>query len=203
MKFNFLNINNIIYIIGFVLLWSGCEERVYTPKPRAYPRVYYPEKFYQQFDKNYCHFTFDYPKYAKVQQDTLFFNERPKDPCWFNLFFPDFNAHIHCSYYPIHDKKSFEKMVSDAHELANKHSIKADYIDEHRIEKGNGVSGFAFEIDGPAASPFQFYLTDSTHHFLRGSLYFNTKARPDSLAPVSEFLKKDIFQMINSFEWTK
>ena len=96
-----------------------------------------------------------------------------------------------------------EKLHSDAFTLAGKHNIKADYIDEIKIQKPNHVSGFLFDIEGAAASPFQFYLTDSTKHFMRGSLYFNTESRPDSLQPVFEFMKKDIMHLINTFEWHK
>ena len=186
---------------AFLLLTAGCGSEDYTPKPRAFPKVVYPVKAYQPFDENYCHFTFEYPRYAVVSQDTTFFNEKAKDPCWFNIYLPDFDATIHCSYYPIGKQHPLEKLREDAFELANKHQIRADYIDEFPISKPNHVSGFAFSIEGPAASPFQFYLTDSTQHFLRGSLYFNTQARPDSLAPVLDFVKKDIMQMINTFEW--
>ena len=96
-----------------------------------------------------------------------------------------------------------EELKTDAFELADWHNKRANYIDEMIIQKGNSVSGFAFLIEGPAASPFQFYLTDSTEHFLRGSLYFNTEARPDSLAPVYEFIEEDLVHMIETFEWTE
>ena len=99
--------------------------------------------------------------------------------------------------------ENFEKLRNDAFSLANKHNIKANYIDELPIEKPNGVRGFVFNIEGPVASPFQFYLTDvEDQHFLRASLYFNTQARPDSLAPVLDFVKTDLMHLINTFEWT-
>ena len=181
----------------------GCEEPTYTPKPRGFPRVDFPTKSYQQFDENYCHFVFDYPKYAIVQQDSSFFDEKPADPCWFDIYFPDFDGRVHCSYYPIRSRKDFDKHTDDAFKLAGKHNLKANFIDEMRIQKPNHVSGFVFDIDGPAASPFQFYLTDSTRHFLRGAVYFNTQSRPDSMAPVLDFIKKDVIQMVNTFEWRK
>ncbi|MEO0628777.1 MAG: hypothetical protein AAFY91_17410, partial [Bacteroidota bacterium] len=59
----------------------------------------------------------------------------------------------------------------------------------------------AFDIEGEAASPFQFFVTDSTNHFVRGALYFNTQARPDSLAPVVAYVKEDIYKMLETFEW--
>jgi gliding motility-associated lipoprotein GldD len=192
----------LIVCISFSLI--ACEETVYTPKPRGYPKVEYPEKAYQKFDKNYCHFTFEYPKYAQIVQDTSYFHERPANDCWFDIEFPQFNAQIHCTYYAIDKVNPFSKLLEDAFTLAGKHNIKADYIDEIKIEKNNHVSGFLFDIQGPSASPFQFYLTDSTKNFVRGALYFKTTStRPDSLRPVVNFIKKDIVQMVNTFEWNK
>jgi gliding motility-associated lipoprotein GldD len=193
--------------LGFVVILSfalfSCDEPVYTPKPRGYPRVMLPEKGYQKFDKTFCEFGFDYPKYATIEQDKMFFDEKAPSDCWFNIKIPNLNAEIYCSYYKINGINTLEKLRGDAFKLAGKHNVKADFIDELPIQKPNKVSGFLFNIEGPAACPFQFYLTDSTKHFMRGALYFNTEAKPDSLKPAVEFLKTDVLQMINSFEWRK
>jgi len=191
----------ILFLMPLLLLLACGGESVSTPKPRAYPKVEYPDKVYQQFDKDYCNFTFEYPAYTMVQQDTSFFDEAPAHPCWFDIYYPNFDSRVYMTYYPISDAKSFEELKTDAFELADWHNKKANYIDELRIQRDNGVSGFAFVIEGPAASPFQFYLTDSTQHFLRGSLYFNTKVRPDSLAPVYKFVEADLLHLIETFEW--
>ncbi len=181
-------------------LWSACnEDVVYSPKPRAFPKVEYPSRSFQKMDVSFCEFSFEYPGYASIEQDTAFFDEKPVNPCWFDVLMPAFDAKLHCSYYPVGN--DFEKLRRDAFDLANKHNIKANFIDELPIQKPNGVNGFVFDIEGPVASPFQFYLTDEENHFLRASLYFNTQARPDSLAPVFNFIKEDLMHMINTFEW--
>jgi len=189
-------------LLLLLLLFSGCEEHTPVPKPRAYPRVIYPEKAYEPFDASYCHFTFDMPVYAQIEKDTAFFDEKPKDECWFNLAVPQLNAKIFCSYYPVRNRKDFDELVSDAFAMTNKHNIKASYIDEipvHRPE--DRVYGVVFNVEGPAASSYQFFVTDSTRHFFRGALYFNTQARPDSLAPVIRFMKKDIDRMVGTIKW--
>ena len=179
------------------------SEQTSTPKPRGYPRIILPQKNYQNVGENYCNFSFQYPTYANIEHDTLFFDQAAPSDCWFNLKVPSLNAVVHFSYYAISGKNTHEKLRNDAFNLAGKHNIKADYIDELPIRKPNNVSGFVFNIEGPAACPFQFYLTDSTRNFVRGALYFNSEMRPDSLAPVIDFLKTDIMQMINTFEWKK
>jgi len=57
------------------------------------------------------------------------------------------------------------------------------------------------EFTGRAASPLQFFLTDSTNHFLKASLYFNSKVNPDSIAPIAEFVKVDVAELINTLKW--
>lgn len=190
----------VIATLGILLASCG-QDGIGTPKPRAYPKVEYPAKAYQQFDEGYCNFTFEYPKYAIIQQDTSFFDEQPAHPCWFDIYFPDFDSRIYCTYYPVEGRQSFEKLQQDAFEMVGWHNKKANYIEELNIEKDNGVSGIAFIIEGPAASPLQFYLTDSIQHFMRGSLYFNTQVQPDSLAPIYSFVEEDILKMIETFEW--
>jgi gliding motility-associated lipoprotein GldD len=188
--------------LPFVLALSACEEYVAVPKPRAYPRVIYPEKAYVPFQEGYCDFSFEMPQYAKVERDTLFFEEAAKSDCWFNLSIPDLNAKIHCSYYPVTGQKRFDELVQDAFVMAQKHNIKASYIEEIPVSRPSAhVHGMVFSIEGPAASSYQFYLTDSTQHFLRGALYFDTQARPDSLAPVLEFVKADMHRIIETLEW--
>ncbi len=188
----------------FLLCLTACEERVEVPKPRAYPRVVYPEKAYKPFDASYCNFTFDMPAYATIEQDTAFFEEKPRDQCWFNLTVPSLNAKIYCSYYPLKSRKDFDELVADAFKMSQYHNIKASYIEEVPIHRdADHVHGVVFNVEGPVASSYQFFLSDSTHHFLRGALYFNSLARPDSLAPVVKFMKEDLNRLVETVKWNK
>ena len=92
-------------------------------------------------------------------------------------------------------------MRNDAFKLVSKHNLKASYIDELPIERPDGTFGYAFDIEGPVASPFQFFLTDGNEHFLRGALYVEALAKPDSLAPIYEFMKTDVMQLVNTLKW--
>jgi gliding motility-associated lipoprotein GldD len=65
----------------------------------------------------------------------------------------------------------------------------------------NQVSGLLYELSGPVATPLQFLATDSTQHFLRGSVYFNHVPNPDSIAPALEQVKKDLIRLIETLEW--
>lgn len=200
---NILTISFIFFITLSLIFLQSCgeEEAAISPRPRGYPKVVYPEKVYQGFEEGYCDFSFEYPKYANIQKDNDFFGERPDNECWFNINIPQFNATIHCTYSPLDKKSNFEKLKADAFELAHKHNIKAKYIEEIPISTSNGAKGFAFDLEGEVASPFQFFLSDEEKHFMRGSLYFNTEVAPDSLAPIFTFVKQDIQHMIGSLKW--
>jgi gliding motility-associated lipoprotein GldD len=196
--------NTLLLLLFAVVAFTACEENTAVPRPRAYPRVVYPKKEYAPFNEGYCDFTFDLPKYARVDHDTMFFNEKAKSDCWFNILVPGLNAKIYCSYYPISDRKDFDGLVKDAYEMTNKHNIKASFIEELPIHrKEDHVHGVVFNVEGPAASSYQFFLSDSTRHFLRGALYFNTQARPDSLAPVVAFMKTDLDRLVRTLKWGK
>ncbi len=198
-----MNINYFFLLLPLSALILGCNsDPISTPKPRGYPKVVYPEKVYQAFDKEFCQFTFEYPRYAQIEQKATFFDEKPTSECWFDITVPSLSSQVHCSYYEINEDNTFDKLRDDAFKLTYKHSIKANSISEIPISMPErNVDGFIFDLTGPVATTFTFYLTDSTDHFLRGALYFNTQARPDSLAPVYNFIKDDILHMIETFQW--
>ena len=191
------------FIFCFIstLFTESCNNIEYNPKPRMYPKVIYPQYKYKDFSQTYCPFGFQFPDYWDFVKDTSFLGGKPLHECWFNLDMKIFNGTIHCSYFDIVTKEELNKYLKDADKMAREHQIKANYIDEITIQKPRNVSGMLYNIEGPSASPFQFYLTDSLIHFFRGSLYFNTTPRPDSLLPITEFVKHDLMAMLNSFEW--
>ncbi len=192
-----------ILVLSLVMLmfYSCGEDRISTPKPRMYPRVIYPVQEYNPFELDACHFTFDKPAYAKIKTGISFFGEKSSHPCWFDLELEEFNGSIHFSYNAIENENSLDKLVSDAFRIVEQHNTKAEYREEVLIENRNGVHGLQFNLEGPVASPINFFLTDTTQHFVRASLYFNTAIDPDSISPVLDFVTRDIQKIVESFEW--
>ena len=94
-------------------------------------------------------------------------------------------------------------MFNDAFNLTNKNDVLASSINESLIKTTNGISGIFFKVGGNAATAKQFFLSDTTTHFLRGALYFDTTPNADSLRPVQDFLQTDIEHFINTFKWKK
>ena len=197
------------YLVSFgyvflVLIVMTCKENdVPLPKMRMYPKVDFPAHKYTQYDTSSCVFTFKYPVYTKIVKDQYIFDGKPMSDCWFNIDNAKLNYTLHCSYYPIDKTMNMTKMINDAFNIAGKHNTKASFRNEKLIQNANGIEGLYFDIEGPVASPVQFFLTDNTSHFFRASLYFNAKVNPDSTQIVLDFVKADIDTLIQTFRWKK
>jgi gliding motility-associated lipoprotein GldD len=179
----------IIIALGFV----ACKSDPPPPRPRAYPRIEFPDRSALNYNTTDCPYTFRYPGYAQI-------NEK-KEACWFDLYMPVFQARLHCSYVPLTKEKGFTDLVRDAFVIAGKINERANYMTESRVQNAHGVGGLILDWTGPAASPVHFYLSDTTNHFFKAALYFDSKVEPDSLAPMVDFIKQDIDSLIASFEW--
>ena len=173
----------------------------YTPKPRGYFRIQFPKHEYQKFDRPDYPYSFEYPVYAQVIQDTTFFESKPENPYWINIDFPRFNARIYMSYKDVNG--NFDKLRDDAYKMTYKHTYKATSIEDSMMKTPLGVYGVFFSVGGNAATAKQFFVTDTSKHFLRGALYFDVAPNEDSLSTVNEFLQKDMQHLINTFQWKK
>jgi gliding motility-associated lipoprotein GldD len=183
-----------------VVLCTACNSE-YVAKPRGYFKINFPEKKYQLFDKPGFPYSFEYPVYGKILQDSLFFDQHVENNYWINIDFPEFNGRIHISYKEI-GKNKFDSLVNDAFTMSYKqHTYKASAIRPEEFTTPNGVGGVYFTLRGNAATANQFFATDSTRHFIRGALYFSATPNADSLQPVNDFLKKDVEHLIETLRW--
>ena len=158
-------------------------------------RIDFPDKEYQVYSEE-CPYQFQYPVYGVIEKD----NSRLSEDCWINIVFAEYNGKIHITYKPVND--NLATYLEDSRTFVYKHTIKAEAIDEHLyVFTDKKVYGILYDIKGNTASSVQFFLTDSTKHFLRGSLYFNVEPNKDSLAPVINFFREDIIHLIETFEW--
>ena len=185
----------ILSMVAFLLLLSTSCKESYTPKPTGYLRVDYPEKSYHLYsDQEY--FEFEIPDYAVVEIDS---GPRGNEG-WINVAVPQLNGKIHLSYKAVGD--NLNAYITDCRELVYKHTVKAQEIVETPfIDRDMNRFGMVYDLKGEVASAVQFFITDSTSHFLRGSLYFNIRPNRDSLNPVIDFLREDIMHLIETTQW--
>jgi gliding motility-associated lipoprotein GldD len=184
---------SLIYLlVSFVLV--ACSSNP-IPKPRGYFRIELKDKDYITYQSD-CPVELEIPVYSKIE----LFPSESTDSCWFNLYFPRHKARIHLTYLSIHG--DLDKYLEDAYQFAFKHEMKANAIKSKSVSfPEKQVNGLVYELTGNVASPLQFYVTDSAHHFLRGALYFNHKPNPDSIAPVLDYLTDDVIHLMETINW--
>lgn len=184
---------------GFI--FTQCNSDYTQGKKKGYYKIVFPEKQYQLFNKEGYPYTFEYPVYGNVIKDSTFFNDKAGD-WWINIDFPLFHGKIHVSYKQIYNRKNFDSLITDAFKMAHKqHDEVSTGIEDSVMQTPNGVEGIYFSLGGNTATANQFFLTDSTKHFLRGALYFNSTPNADSLGIVNDFLKQDLKHLINTLKW--
>ena len=181
------------------LLVISCNSE-FTPKRRGYYRIDFPKHEYQVFDQPGYPYSFEYPVYATVVKDSTFFEANPENPYWINIEIPRFNGKVYISYKDVKGS-DFMKLVNDAYKMTYKHSSKATEITDSAMRTPNGVHGMFFQVGGNAATAKQFFLSDTTKHFLRGALYFDATPNEDSLSVVNDFLQEDLKHLINTLKW--
>ncbi len=212
--------NNIVSLIlgCLLMLLMACNSN-YTSRKKGYFKIDLPEHQYQVFYKQDFPYSFEYPVYATVIQDSTYFDSTPENNYWINLDFPAFNARLFMSYkiigglapYKIKQAdgsykdsmgiNQFDLMVNDAFNLTNKNDVIASSIKDSLMRNPNGISGVFFKVGGNAATASQFFLSDTTKNFIRGALYFDATPNADSLRPVQEFLRTDLEHLISTFEF--
>lgn len=184
----------LLLVVMWVMVACGGQ---YSPKPRGYHRIAFPEKQYQTYQSG-CPFVFEYPGYAQIQPDQT----RDAQCCWMDMVFTEFNARLHLSYLPINNRDHFDELLEDARALAYSHTVKATAIRQHPIQiPAHRIQGVLYEIHGNTASSLQFYVTDSARHYLRGALYFDERPRVDSIQPVIDFIRADLDRFIQTVYW--
>jgi gliding motility-associated lipoprotein GldD len=185
-----------------VIALNSCRPPVYTPKPIGYYRIDLPEHRYKKFENPEFPYSFEYPVYGYAYKDTLTADSRkPENKYWMNIDFPQWAGRIYLSYKRIDTKDNIGKLLEDTHEMSYYHTKKADYINPKDFTNENGVAVITFSVGGNAASAYQFIATDTSKHFIRGSLYFDVTPNADSLKPVNELLKEDIDHLISTLKW--
>jgi gliding motility-associated lipoprotein GldD len=178
----------------------SCRE-VAVPKPKGYFRIDLPQKKYMMFNetdqsKN-LPLKFEYPVYGNISEKG---GDNP-EPGWFNIEFPAYKARIYLTYKDVNG--NLESLTEQTYTMNVKnHITKADAINEQLIDDNkNRVFGILYDLKGNTASAVQFYVTDSTNHYLRGSLYFESEPNADSLAPVIDFFRADVIHLIETLKW--
>ena len=209
-NFEFIIRNFEFLIFNFLLLTCVACNHVSTPRPYGYYRITVPDTSYIDFSTidsqlstsfNSQLSTLNYPYTFSLSRNAIV-QPRPEEPFWINIYYPALDATIHCSYKPV--QNNLRELTEDALDFVYRNASFASSIPEREYTHPEAhVYGVLFDLEGNTASSCQFFLTDSTHHFFRASVYCNCRPNADSLAPVYEYLRTDIIKMVETFQWTK
>jgi gliding motility-associated lipoprotein GldD len=187
-----------LYILAIACL--SCNED-YIPKPKAFLRLEYPTPHYSESQLQKLPFTFETNKLAEqIEVKPL---RATTESYGLNIKYSNLKGTIFLTYKAVENsKKNLADFIEDAQKLTLEHTKKADEIPAYPYENNeHKVYGLFSEVKGNVASPAQFYITDSTNHFLTASLYFNTKPNYDSILPAAYYLQNDMKRIMESITW--
>jgi len=176
-------------VLALVVLAGSCKNET-VPKPSSQLRLDYPVAKYASFS-NHCPFQFDMNEDAVIKEDKN---------CGFSIHYPKMKATIYLTYKSVNN--NINALLRDAQKLTYEHVIKADDILEQPfINNDKKVYGMFYRVNGNAATNAQFYVTDSTKHFVTGSVYFYAKPKFDSIMPAASYVKNDMQRLMETLKW--
>lgn len=179
-----------VLILSVLVISCGEDKK---PKPKGFLSLQYPEAKYKRIDIG-CPYTFEMNTLAEIGPS------RNRIPCWIDINYKLLNGSIFLTYMPINN--NLDSLLTDAQKLPLKHTIKADEIEGDTYTNDvHNTYGMFYEVSGDAASQAQFYITDSTDHFITGSVYFNAVPNFDSIIPAAAYIKKDMRHLMESLRW--
>ena len=190
-------LKSLITVGLFIMVSCGQD---YIPKPKGYLSLEYPEAQYNKVNAN---LPFSFETNALARKIKLKKLAASTESYGINIEYPTLKATIFLTYKAIdNNQNNLTDFLRDAQKFTLEHTIKADEIPVFPYEnKERKVYGVFSEVKGNVASPAQFYVTDSTKHFLIGSLYFNAKPNYDSILPAANYLQKDMAHIMETLHW--
>lgn len=216
-----MKLKNISLLIAVTTILIGCGGNDYSPKPQAYLRIDMPEHTYWLVDSlctqpgdtltdgtdtmvaitGSCKtfpFTFEANECIEIKE-----KDSHKGEKWIDLKYPQWDGVVFLTYKHLSGPEDLRGQTDTSTRLMESHYQFASGIDEQLFESDDHtVHAVRWHIKGKnVASSYQFYATDSLHHFLRGALYINRTPNNDSLAPVLEYLQADIDHLIETLRW--
>jgi gliding motility-associated lipoprotein GldD len=189
--------NRILIILILAIILYACKNQNPIPKPPTYLRTELPDHSYRLISN-------DCPYELKLAE---IYNYKPcifekSNFCMQQIDLGPLNGSLFLYYLKISSKDSLPSIINFANDKVDEHKIKADKIDfKQLIDKEKRVFGTFFELKGNVATNFQFYLTDSINHFVRGEVLLNCRPNYDSLRPSLEYLKLDLLEILENFKW--
>ena len=176
-------------LLFIVILMVSCNEET-LPKPKAFLNLEFDKTTYQKLP-------LPRPYEFEVSKNAII---KDASKNWLKIEYPSLKASLDITYRKVDN--NLRELFVESEKLVFKHAVKADQISSNDYSNSNErVFGTLHEITGNAASQIQFHITDSTHHFIKGALYFKTVPNYDSVLPAVYHIKKDILHLMETLKW--
>jgi gliding motility-associated lipoprotein GldD len=175
-------------------LFGSCKRESF-PKPKAYPRIAYPNAQYQPSELLDLPVSFEYPIYATLEAI------KPEKKNWINLHFNSFNATLYMSLIRSVEKDAL-MLIQAKEKMAIEQAPPASEVRKEEFEAADKrYTGYFYLTDGNAPCPVQFILTNHHGLLFDGSLIFDEAINRDSLASVVEGLTRDVRHLVETFQF--
>ncbi|MFS4415826.1 gliding motility lipoprotein GldD [Maribacter sp. 2307ULW6-5] len=175
-------------MMGLLLLATACQETP-VPKPKAQLRLDYPAGKLAPLETE--NFAFSYNAVGQAKMN---------GPKGITISYPEMKGAIFLSYRKV--GQDLETLIRDAKKLSYEHAAKAfNIMEQPYVNPEKKVYGSLFVVEGNAASQSQFFVTDSTEHFMTGAIYFESRPNYDSILPAATYLENDVRNIIETLEW--
>ena len=185
-------------MVSFCVVACNSQE-VYTPKPRGFNRMDLPKHTYRKLTESHP-YSFEYSEHAVIEPDTF----GQAEPHWIIVHYPELKSRIQFTYKPLNGNlDKLTRHIDDAYKLAAKHHVKATSQEERVVQLKSGKRVVLIDIEGEVPSHFQFYITDTSQHYLRGAVYLMEPSLNDSLRPLINYLKDDCMHILETLTWNK
>ena len=185
----------------FIIFINSCET-VELPKPHAYLRLDYPEPNYADMSFENTNVNF---KINNINTSVFEVNLDDDNDLVLlkNIIYPSMKAEISLEYYKINEKNKLSYKLNSLNDFTSIHLKKSsspakvqEFIDDQKR-----VYASIINIQGDVTSPYQFYATDSTDNLIIGVLNLKANTKYDSVMPSLNYLKNDIYHLIESINW--
>lgn len=175
-------------------LFTACNAPM--PKPRGMLRIDLPAPRYAEFSAPGRPYTFRFSRLANVELPPV-----GEADDRLNITYPKWGVTIYCSGAAI-TSATLAAATDECRELIRRSVRDVHAVTEQAYEDPNArVYGVLFRIEGDSPAPIRFMLTDSAAHFFQGALYYSDRVSPDSVAPLTDYLLRDVAVLIQTFRW--
>lgn len=185
-----------------IFLFCSCDN-LELPKPNAYLRLDFPPPTYKEIVFENDGTTFELNTASTLVKNIINITNTNSLTSK-SISYPLINAEIKLEHYNLNKNIKLNdrlKRLNDFTSIHLKKSSNPPKIQEF-TNQNKKVYASIINIKGDVTSPSQFYATDSVNNLLIGILNLKSKTKYDSVLPALEYIKKDIYHLIESIKWS-